>query len=103
MSTACRNKTIIWSSSDIAKLYELPFMELLHRAHTVHLEHFPENDIQLSTLLNIKTGGCPEDCHYCPQAQRYHTGVEAKKLMDIEDIKKQACSIKTCHDFIIND
>ena len=72
-----------WSVDDVVALYELPFADLLHRAQTVHREHHRPNEIQLSTLLSIKTGGCPEDCGYCPQAQRYHTGVESGALMDI--------------------
>ena len=67
-------------------LYALPFNDLLHQAHTVHRQHFDANRVQRSTLLSIKTGGCPEDCGYCPQAARYHTGVEAQPLMAIEDV-----------------
>jgi biotin synthase len=68
------------------ELYALPFNDLLHRAHTVHRAHFDPNRVQRSTLLSIKTGGCPEDCGYCPQAARYHTGVEAQPLMALEDV-----------------
>src|SRR5947208_17004359 len=64
-------------------LYALPFNDLLFRAHTVHREHFDPNRVQRSTLLSIKTGGCPEDCGYCPQAARYHTGVESQPLLAI--------------------
>jgi biotin synthase len=71
-----------WSVADIEALFDLPFMELMHRAQTVHREHHDPNEVQLSTLLSIKTGGCPEDCSYCPQAARYDTGVEASKLME---------------------
>src|SRR5438270_11118954 len=67
-------------------LYALPFNDLLFRAHTVHREHFDPNRVQRSTLLSIKTGGCPEDCGYCPQAARYHTGVGNEPLMALDDV-----------------
>jgi biotin synthase len=69
-------------------------MDLLGRAHAVHAAHHDPNAVQVSTLLSIKTGGCPEDCAYCPQAQRYHTGVEAQKLMDVEDVLERARAAK---------
>src|SRR5687767_11998196 len=83
-----------WSVVEVLALYEKPFMDLLYEAQTVHRRHFPTAAIQLSTLLNIKTGGCPEDCSYCPQAARYHTGVKAEKLMDVDLIQKQAAAAK---------
>jgi biotin synthase len=84
----------IWNVENVLKLYEEPFSDLLYRAMTVHRQYFPEATMQLSTLLNVKVGGCPEDCHYCPQAERYHTGVEAKKLMSPEEVKQQAEAAK---------
>jgi biotin synthase len=75
-------------------LYALPFNELLHRAHTVHREHFDPRRIQRSTLLSIKTGGCPEDCGYCPQAARYHTGVDAEALLDVKEVVDAARAAK---------
>ncbi|HSW93475.1 MAG TPA: biotin synthase BioB [Gammaproteobacteria bacterium] len=84
-----------WTHEKSMALFSLPFVELLYQAQTVHQHYFPEADMQLSTLLNIKDGGCPEDCHYCPQAARYHTGVKAKKLMDVEAVRKQAIAAKT--------
>ena len=75
-----------WSVAEIEALFALPFPELMFRAQTVHREHFSPTDVQLSTLLSIKTGGCPEDCSYCPQAARYDTGVEASKLMETEAV-----------------
>lgn len=75
-------KEQLWPVADIEALFDLPFPELMHRAQTVHREHFDPTDVQLSTLLSIKTGGCPEDCSYCPQAARYDTGVDAGKLME---------------------
>jgi biotin synthase len=71
-------------------LYDLPFNDLLHRAHTVHRENFDPNRVQRSTLLSIKTGGCSEDCGYCPQAARYHTGVAAEELLPLEDVVEAA-------------
>ena len=71
-------------------LYALPFNDLLHQAHTVHREHFDANRVQRSTLLSIKTGGCPEDCGYCPQAARYHTGVEAQPLLALDEVVQAA-------------
>lgn len=75
-----------WPLAEVQALFELPFSELMFRAQTVHREHFDPSEVQLSTLLSIKTGGCPEDCSYCPQAARYDTGVEASKLMDVEAV-----------------
>ncbi|HEX5962040.1 MAG TPA: biotin synthase BioB [Rhodanobacteraceae bacterium] len=79
-----------WSQAGIENLFNLPFMELLARAHAVHAANHDPAAVQVSTLLSIKTGGCPEDCAYCPQAQRYHTGVEARKLMGVEDVLERA-------------
>lgn len=86
--------TTTWNIEKAMALFSLPFVELLYQAQTVHKKSFPEADMQLSTLLNIKDGGCPEDCHYCPQAARYHTGVKAKKLMDAETVRAQAEAAK---------
>lgn len=79
---------------EVLKLYELPMNELMSRAAQVHREYFPEGDIELATLLSIKTGGCPEDCGYCPQAARYHTDVKATKLMDVEEVLEAAKAAK---------
>lgn len=84
-----------WSVEDVLDLYELPFLDLVYQAQTVHRKHFPQAAMQLATLLNIKTGGCPEDCHYCPQAARYDTGVKAQKIMDTDDVVKQAKAAKS--------
>lgn len=83
-----------WSRSEILALFDLPFPELLFRAATVHRAHFDPTEVQVSTLLSVKTGGCPEDCSYCPQAQRYHTGVEAQKLMSTEAVLERAQAAK---------
>jgi biotin synthase len=76
------------------ELYALPLNELLFRAHTVHREHFDPTRVQRSTLLSIKTGGCPEDCGYCPQAARYHTGVESQDLLPLHEVVNAARSAK---------
>ncbi len=75
-------------------LFALPFNDLIHRAHTVHRENFDPNAVQRSTLLSIKTGGCPEDCGYCPQAARYSTGVEKQELMPIDEVVAAAKAAK---------
>ncbi len=79
-----------WDVAAVEALFELPFNDLLHRAQGVHRDHFDPNAVQLSTLLSVKTGGCPEDCGYCPQAARYHTGVENEKLMSVEQVAAAA-------------
>ena len=75
-------------------MFDLPFNDLLFRAHTVHREHFDPNRVQRSTLLSIKTGGCPEDCGYCPQAARYHTGVENESMLPIDEVTAAARAAK---------
>ncbi|WP_426701719.1 biotin synthase BioB [Rhodanobacter sp. Col0626] len=83
-----------WSRAEVAALFALPFNELLYRAHTMHREHHDPNAVQVSTLLSIKTGGCPEDCAYCPQAARYDTGVQAQKLLQVDDVLARAKAAK---------
>ncbi|MFN7183268.1 MAG: biotin synthase BioB [Thermomonas haemolytica] len=83
-----------WSRAEVEALFALPFPELLHRAGTAHRQHFDPREVQVSTLLSVKTGGCPEDCGYCPQAARYHTGVAATKLMDTEAVVERARQAK---------
>jgi biotin synthase len=75
-----------WSVDAVEALFDLPFNDLIFRAQTVHRQHFDANEVQLSTLLSIKTGGCPEDCGYCPQAARYHTGVENEDTLSVDDV-----------------
>ena len=79
-----------WSQAEIIALYQQPLNDLMHRAQAVHRHCFVPNEIQLSTLLNIKSGGCPEDCAYCPQSVRYNTGVENEGLMSCEQVLKAA-------------
>ncbi|WP_428992676.1 biotin synthase BioB [Lysobacter enzymogenes] len=83
-----------WSRAEVRALFDLSFPELLHRAASVHKAHFDPAEVQVSTLLSVKTGGCPEDCAYCPQAQRYHTGVDATKLMSTEAVLEKARQAK---------
>ena len=75
-----------WALEQIEALFNLPFNDLLYRAQQVHRANFDPNTVQLSTLLSIKTGGCPEDCGYCPQASRYHTGVESQSVLPIDEV-----------------
>jgi len=75
-------------------LFALPFADLMHRAQNVHRAHFDPNAVQLSTLLSIKTGGCSEDCSYCPQAARYDTGIENQGLMNLDDVLVAAHAAK---------
>jgi biotin synthase len=83
-----------WSRDAVAALLALPFAELMFRAQSVHREHFDPCEVQISTLLSIKTGGCPEDCGYCPQAAGYETGVPASKLMALEAVLAEARAAK---------
>jgi biotin synthase len=75
-----------WSRAEVRQLFGLPFNELLYQAHGVHRAHFDPNAVQVSTLLSIKTGGCPEDCSYCPQSVHHDTGLESQRLMDVEAV-----------------
>ncbi len=83
-----------WSLAQVEALFKLPFADLLYRAQQVHREHFDPNAVQLSTLLSIKTGGCPEDCGYCPQAARHDTGVKSQALMELDDLLAAASVAK---------
>jgi len=83
-----------WTKEEVLEIYNTPLMELLYRAATVHREHHDPNTVQVSTLLSIKTGGCPEDCGYCPQAARYHTDIEGNDLMSVRQVKAQALRAK---------
>ncbi|MEN9864874.1 MAG: biotin synthase BioB [Pseudomonadota bacterium] len=83
-----------WPLEQILALYELPFNDLLFQAQQVHRTQFPQQDVELATLLSIKTGGCEEDCGYCPQAARYDTGVEAKKILPLDEVLQAAREAK---------
>ena len=90
MSTAKHH----WTREEILTIYNQPLMELLYQAATVHRKHHAPNTVQVATLLSIKTGGCPEDCGYCPQAARYHTGLEGNDLMSVSHVKAQVLRAK---------
>jgi biotin synthase len=83
-----------YSREDVLALINLPFPDLMHRASTVHREHFDATQVQVSTLLSIKTGGCPEDCAYCPQSARYNTGLKAHKLLSLDEVIEKATQAK---------
>jgi biotin synthase len=94
---SCKSKTVTvnrWSVDEIVALFELPFSDLIHQAQTIRREHHNPNAVQVSTLLSIKTGGCSEDCGYCPQAARYHTEVENEPLMALDEVVKAAQAAK---------
>lgn len=83
-----------WQLSEINTLFELPFMDLMFQAQQVHRSYFPANKVQVSTLLSIKTGACPEDCKYCPQSARYNTGIKKEQLMEVNKVIKAAKEAK---------
>ena len=83
-----------WSLQQVAELYALPFNDLLFRAQQVHREHFDANKVQLSTLLSVKTGGCPEDCGYCPQSARHDTGVGNQEMLGVDEVLDAARTAK---------
>jgi len=83
-----------WTRQETLDLLEQPFNDLLFQAQMVHREHFNPNEVQLSTLLSIKTGACPEDCKYCPQSARYDTGLETEKLLAVEKVIGEAKAAK---------
>jgi biotin synthase len=83
-----------WTREEIRALFDLPFPELMFRAQSVHRQNFDPGEVQISTLLSIKTGGCPEDCAYCPQSARYETGVHAEKLMSLDAVLAEARAAK---------
>jgi len=83
-----------WEQEEVSKLYDLPLLDLVYKAATVHREFHDSKQIQISSLVSIKTGGCSEDCSYCPQAARYSTGVDAHKLLDVDTVIDQAKTAK---------
>ncbi|MFN0063632.1 MAG: biotin synthase BioB [Myxococcaceae bacterium] len=83
-----------WTLPEVRALHELPLLDLVYRAQTVHRAVFDEPKVQLCSLLSVKTGGCPEDCGYCPQAARHHTGVKADKLMALDEVLESARAAK---------
>ena len=83
-----------WTRAEVRALFELPFPELIFRAQRMHRLHFDPTEVQISTLISIKTGGCPEDCAYCPQSVHYDTGVKAEKLMRVDTVLAEARAAK---------
>jgi len=83
-----------WTGAEVRALFDLPFPDLIFHAQRIHRLHFDPCEVQISTLLSIKTGGCPEDCAYCPQSARYATGVKAEKLMEVDAVVAEARAAK---------
>jgi len=83
-----------WTLSQVTALFEKPLLELLFEAQQIHRQHFDPQQVQVSTLLSIKTGACPEDCKYCPQSARYKTGLESERLMEVEQVLESARQAK---------
>ena len=79
-----------WRKCQVEELFNLPFLDLVFQAASVHRQNFDAQKIQLSTLLSIKTGGCSEDCEYCPQSAHYHTGVEKSEMLDVAEVVEKA-------------
>ena len=84
-----------WTGAEVRTLFALPFNELMFRAQSLQRKYFAAHEVQISTLLSIKTGGCPEDCAYCPQSARYDTGIKAEKLMALDAVLKEAAAAKS--------
>jgi biotin synthase len=91
---SCDSAKTLWTRDEVAALFALPLMDLLFQAQTVHRQHHRPNSVQLSSLLSIKTGACPEDCAYCPQSARYKTGLKTEKLMPLDQIVAAAKQAK---------
>jgi biotin synthase len=89
--TTIRNN---WTREEIAAIYDQPILDLIYQAASVHREYNDAQEVQVCTLLSVKTGGCPEDCSYCPQAARYHTEVKVEKLMEVGEVLKKATEAK---------
>ncbi len=83
-----------WTRAEITEIFNKPIMDLIYEAATVHREYNDANEVQVCTLLSVKTGGCPEDCAYCPQAARYHTDVKVHKLLDVDEVLNKAKNAK---------
>jgi biotin synthase len=81
--------------SQVTELFNKPLLDLLFEAQQIHRQHFDPRQVQVSTLLSIKTGACPEDCKYCPQSARYKTGLESERLMEVEQVLESARQAKT--------
>ena len=86
--------SVYWSVAEVQSLLDTPFNDLIYRAQSIHRQHHDANGVQLSTLISVKTGGCPEDCGYCPQAARYHTGVDNQDMLSLEEVVSAATAAK---------
>lgn len=84
-----------WTREEIREIYDLPLLDLMYRAATVHREYQQAGEVQVCTLLSVKTGGCPEDCAYCPQAARYNTGVDAQRMLSVDEVLTKASIAKS--------
>lgn len=87
-------KQVTWTLQKAQVFFEQPLLELLFTAQQIHRQHFDPQQVQISTLLSIKTGACPEDCKYCPQSARYRTGLKSEKLMQVEQVLDSARQAK---------
>jgi biotin synthase len=94
MAISCAEAPSRWNAAEVREIHDLPFNDLLFQAHTVHRANFNPNTVQLSRLLSIKTGGCPEDCGYCSQSAHYPTGLKASKLMEVGRVIEEARKAK---------
>lgn len=83
-----------WTREEITEIFNTPILDLIYQAASVHRQHHDAQEVQVCTLLSVKTGGCPEDCAYCPQAARYHTDVKVHKLMEVEEVMQKAIEAK---------
>ena len=83
-----------WTLEELKSKYNLPFNDLIWEAHQIHRKYHDPNKVQISTLMSVKTGGCPEDCKYCSQSIRYETGIELEKTLSLEEVLKQAREAK---------
>ncbi|HEY2145027.1 MAG TPA: biotin synthase BioB, partial [Steroidobacteraceae bacterium] len=84
-----------WTLAEVGEIFALPFIDLVFKAQQVHRRFHAPNTVQISTMLSIKTGACPEDCAYCPQSIRFDTGLEPSELLEIDDVAARARAAKT--------
>jgi biotin synthase len=84
-----------WTRDEVSAIYNSPVLDLVYQAATVHRQHHDPQEVQVCTLLSVKTGGCPEDCAYCPQAARYHTAVKTQKLLEVDEVLEAASRAKS--------
>ena len=82
----------VWTAEEVLSIHDMPLMDLLYKAHTIHRQNFSDNEVQLASLLSIKTGACPEDCKYCPQSAHFakKTGLKIERLLPVVEVLKNA-------------